>query len=267
MISNAEYSQKRRTAPPQPGFWERLSRRGKWFLGITAAYALFLHLGLGVVLAKSNFIDEVKRKAGFKPASQEFDSVFRQSQHWWVRLDEITEPNSILLLGDSQLLGLNLKNLPKDVMNFGVSGDTTERLVRRLPSINSVNTASAVFLSVGINDLVFRDVEETIEKYREVLEFIPVDMPLAMSTVFPIDESLEDRTTNDVIRRLNDAIRALCNNRDACQLVDVTKSMTDAQGQLNAEYHTGDGLHLSKAGYAIWREAIRPVMEGLVAEL
>jgi lysophospholipase L1-like esterase len=36
--------------------------------------------------------------------------------------------------------------------------------------------------------------------------------------------------------------------------------MVDASGSLAPAFHTGDGMHLSREGYAAWIEALRPAL-------
>jgi lysophospholipase L1-like esterase len=221
-----------------------------------------IHAALGFILLNSDFIDRVNNHMEPREV-EEFNGTYWQSQAWLRRLDGNATPGGVLLLGDSHLQSLDLAGMGRHVLNYAVSGETTARLLERIGDWRAPKISRVVFLAVGINDFSFRDHDEIVANYTRVLSHIPDDKSLVLGLVFPVDERVQSRTTNQDIAALNDAILGLCAERRKCRTVDASSALTDETGNLRGEYHSGDGLHLSAAGYAIWREALRPAFEAI----
>ncbi len=62
------------------------------------------------------------------------------------------------------------------------------------------------------------------------------------------------------MREANASIRAWAATQKNVRYVDVAAPMLDAQGVPRAELFRPDGLHMTPAGYALWAQALRPVL-------
>ncbi len=60
----------------------------------------------------------------------------------------------------------------------------------------------------------------------------------------------------DRIRTTNELIRTEVSKRPQAEYVDVFPSMLNAAGQPRVELYAEDGLHLSAAGYRVWRQVV-----------
>lgn len=56
---------------------------------------------------------------------------------------------------------------------------------------------------------------------------------------------------NDRIRRINNQLAALALEK-GCAFIDLQEALADAEGNLNAEYAAGDGIHMNPTGYQAW---------------
>jgi lysophospholipase L1-like esterase len=226
---------------------------------IVVAYVLFLHALLGFAI----LLPERMRSA------LGLDDPSRPSEFWQdmvasqQRIDT-QAAGSVVILGDSLVQALNVNRLMPGVVNYGIAGDTIDGVIRRLPAYRSLSQARAIILAVGINDLVEHDAEAAASSYGRLLALLPDGVPVITSAVLPLDEPhLHLRgafRSNSEIKRLNAAIAVACAARAGCSYVDAGPALVEASGNLRAEFHEGDGLHLTAAGYAPWIAALRAAL-------
>lgn len=83
-----------------------------------------------------------------------------------------------------------------------------------------------------------------------------------LCTTLPVDVGYGDCTQAqlDDIRAFNDWVRGYCSSQGII-LLDYYLSIADAQGQLPAACHDGDGLHPNSAGYDIISPLVIPALE------
>jgi lysophospholipase L1-like esterase len=62
------------------------------------------------------------------------------------------------------------------------------------------------------------------------------------------------------MRAANQLVRDYVRTDDRLAYVDVFTPMLDASGQPRRELYLEDGLHMTAAGYAIWRDLIAPLI-------
>jgi lysophospholipase L1-like esterase len=174
--------------------------------------------------------------------------------------------NCIIFLGDSitdegewsELLGDS--NITFNVINRGISGDTTDRILHRIDAIIEAQPKQ-IFLMIGINDLVMinKSVEEIIDTYKQIL--IKFQSSISATQVFiqsvlPVNQNIylywED---NQKIVNLNSKLKGLAAEFDH-QYIDIHSYLIDTEKQLDAKY-TADGLHLNGKAYLLWAEIIK----------
>ena len=169
--------------------------------------------------------------------------------------------NSIVFLGDSitdegewvELLGNT------NILNRGISGDTTRRILNRLDAIVQIKPKQ-IFLMVGINDFVNenRSIEEVLSKYRIILEELQKQIPqteVFIQSVLPVNNNftyfLQD---NQNVIKFNLKLQELAKEFNY-QYIDVFSYLADSENQLDVKYTT-DGVHLNGKAYLIWKEAV-----------
>jgi lysophospholipase L1-like esterase len=171
---------------------------------------------------------------------------------------------SVVIIGDSLVQGMNVNRLMPDVVNYGIAGDTIGGVAQRLLSYPSLNQARAIIVAIGINELAEHDADEAAAAYRRLMALLPEGVPIIASAVLPVDEPhlrFPDRfRSNAQIKRLNAGIAKICAARAGCSFVDAGATLADAGGNLRREFHDGDGLHLSAAGYGPWVAALRAAL-------
>jgi len=178
-----------------------------------------------------------------------------------------TPAHAVVFLGDSITYGGDWSVLfpysPDE--NRGIGGDTTTGLLNRLDQIIAQKPAQ-IFLMIGTNDLCYgRSIPNIVINYRRILERFHKELPdtkVYVQSVLPFNDTMfpsRSFRTNNNIRSLNIEIQGLANEYHYPYL-ELASSFTDSNGRLFTKY-TSDGLHLSDAGYLVWRDLIRNVVD------
>ncbi len=198
-----------------------------------------------------------------------------------------------ILAGDSLSLWFPSDLLPEGVtwLNQGISGETSYGLLRRVKLFDQTQP-QIIFVMIGINDLVRGLRYETVAaNHREIMRSLKAAHPQARIVVQSILPHGGDRVTqryltalkddpaqtspplwvkrlpvitNPSIQRLNQRL-ALMAQEEKVDFLDLHSQFADAQGNLRDDLTT-DGLHLSPAGYALWRSQLLPFLTPLLSE-
>lgn len=173
----------------------------------------------------------------------------------------------LVFLGDSITDGAEWEELLGDphAKNRGISGDRSLWLLDRLDGIVAARPAK-LFVMIGINDLSAGDTPEAIvARVERLIDRFRAESPetqLYIQSLLPLNERFGmfggHMARRDSVAPVNAAYRALCARKGATY-IDLHPFMADDEGRLRAEY-TNDGLHLTGAGYAAWREALKPYL-------
>lgn len=210
------------------------------------------------------------------------DRVYLSYQQWVALLaQEATvaaqqRPKRLTVLaGDSISLWFPPELLPSGVswLNQGISGETTYGLLLRLKLFDPTQPET-IFVMVGINDLV-KDVRRVtiIENQREIVRHLKTAHPKArivMQSILPHGGSRlaqQPRTpttpiwvdrfsklSNREIQQLNQRLQQVAKEENVVFL-DLFPHFLDGKGNLQVALTT-DGLHLSRAGYEVWRSRL-----------
>lgn len=161
-------------------------------------------------------------------------------------------------LGDSLVEALDCRRLNPSCLNLGLSGDTVFGVLHRVDDYRSLARATRVYLLMGHNDLGrTTDASYIAGLYAKVLGAIPAGPQLVCHAVLPVDERATDQRTNRDIAALNVAIRATCAREPRARYLDLTETFLDTTGNLRADLHIKDGVHLNAAGNDLWIAGLR----------
>lgn len=220
---------------------------------LAIAYVIGLHLALGALVVKTDFLTRVSHRLVEAAGTDEFDDNYRRWASAFARSDAYARPGALVFLGDSIMRDLDTSSIARHTLNMAIPGETTARLLDRMQTYRSVKTARGVVVGVGLNDLFYRSVPEAVANYSKIIAEVPEGTPLIVTAPLPVDERVQNTFRNDDIRRLRGAIAALCGERRGCHFVDPSPRLIDDTGNLAADKHDGDGIHLSAVGHdAYW---------------
>ena len=179
-------------------------------------------------------------------------------------------PRPQVLIGDRITQGLDAQRLDPNAVNYGINGDTTLGVRQRLSLYNPVlKQARAVVLAIGINDLRFRSNQELLANYWAILATLP-PVPVLVSGILPVAEGAMGRVYclrgyNQRIQAINQALKQELAGQAGRRFVDHSASLgRDGDGQLDRQFHCGDGLHLNARGYDRWAQNLRQHLQDLL---
>lgn len=176
-------------------------------------------------------------------------------------------PNQTVLLGDSLSLWFPSALLPgrRTWLNQAISGENSSGLLNRL-SLLDPNPVEAVFIMIGINDLIWGGDEATlVNNLRTIVNYLHTQHPQARIVVQSILPHSGSAATWEGRERLLalPPERILAVNAQLKQVaaetgveyLDLYPLFVNGEGYLRPDLTT-DGLHLNASGYLVWRSAL-----------
>ncbi|MEO1621945.1 MAG: GDSL-type esterase/lipase family protein [Cyanobacteria bacterium J06632_3] len=172
-----------------------------------------------------------------------------------------------VLLGDSLSLWFPGELMPgrRVWINQSISGEKTKGLLDRLKLLDD-NNVEAVFLMIGINDLIWGEKDEEILKnYKEIVRRLKKEHPKTQIVVQSILPHSGENSTwesrdklaalpSERIISMNQTLKSIAADNNAYYL-DLYPIFVTGDGELRPDLTT-DGLHLNRQGYLVWRSAI-----------
>lgn len=179
---------------------------------------------------------------------------------------ELKAPYSVVFLGDSitayqnwnKALGVTY------ITNAGIPGNTTDDIVARLNAVTNAKPKK-IFVMMGINDLLRgKDVDYISANYEKILNQIRLQSPgttVYVQSVLPINNDISriGKIESQKIINLNDKLKALSDEKNIF-FINLYPSFCDENGRMYKKYAV-DGVHLSSAGYAVWKDIIGSYIE------
>ncbi len=177
-------------------------------------------------------------------------------------------PDEIIMLGNSITDGGNWAELLQDsrVKNRGISGDVTRGILNRLDEVTESQPLQ-IFLLIGINDLSKNASQNIImENIQTIIQRIRTASPqteIFVQSVLPVNPAY-DRYPKHVSKSaevllLNQALVQFCKQTNLTY-INLFPHFANEEGFLDPNY-TNDGLHLTGAGYIIWRDILKPYLK------
>lgn len=173
----------------------------------------------------------------------------------------------VVFVGSSSIvLWKTLKtDFPKhNVINRGFGGSQMSDSVRYAQRIVTPYEPSMVIIFAGTNDIaagksaetVFSDYRTFVVRVREKLPTVPI----AFISISPAPSRWNKIAETMKANRL---IEEYSKGDEKLLYVNVFSKMLDAEYGPRPELFIGDQLHMNEKGYAIWKEAIGPILPKL----
>jgi lysophospholipase L1-like esterase len=147
------------------------------------------------------------------------------------------------------------------LINRGFGGSELDDVVGLADRIVVPYRPRLVVLYAGDNDLAAgRSPAQVFDDFRSFVALVRRELPGTRVAYISIKPSPSRWALVDRVREANRLIRDYTRSDSSLVFVDVFTPMLDASGQPRGELFVEDGLHMSAAGYALWRELVAPVL-------
>ena len=248
---------------------------------IVAVYMVIIHIVLGYLIwdvyqlrfPPASQQEKVRSNRSGKVSGSNVEPVLRKHYdkmlRYHMRSVKMVPDDALIFIGDSLVIGLCVDAVSPLSINYGIGNDTSTGVLNRIlyyyPAIES---ARGVVLSFGTNDHKTVSAADTLANIKRVLEVIPPDVPVMLSSVLPVDESKQSHLSGraDFVAELNRGLRSLVDQHDMVIFIDNDDTFdTDGDGRLDDGNHVGDGIHLNRVGNEKWAANLRAGLERLPA--
>lgn len=186
-------------------------------------------------------------------------SYYRQKVTQFMGIPD-TDAGEVIFLGDSITDIAEWSELLKNpkIKNRGISGDKTAGILNRLSEVTDRKPAR-IFLMIGINDIAEGVPDSVIlANYTQIIRRIRLASPatkLYVQSILPTNDAFTEFARHQHqeahIQSVNQQLEILSAQR-GCTYVNLYNEMCDNVGKLSSAY-TNDGLHLTGAGYQVWK--------------
>lgn len=148
-------------------------------------------------------------------------------------------------------------------LNRGFGGSVIEDAIRYVDRVVLRYNPSQVVFYSGDNDLNGgKSPADVLADYKRFVAVVHARQPAARIVIISIKPSPARWALADKMRETNRLVEEMA-AADARRLafVDVFTPMLGPDGKPRPELYVEDGLHMTRAGYAIWRAALAPVLK------
>ena len=147
------------------------------------------------------------------------------------------------------------------VVNRGFGGSTLPEVIRFAPRIVLPLTPTTVVIYAGDNDIKSgRMPSQVLADYRNLVRLLRRSLPDVRIVLVSIKPSPSRWALVDRMREANALLAQEVARDPRASFVDVFTPMLGADGLPRPELYVADALHMSPAGYALWRERIGPAL-------
>ncbi len=187
---------------------------------------------------------------------------WEQKMQRYAKHDALAPPQKgvVLFVGSSTVE--NWKTLADDfpdevLLNRGVSGTKTVDIYEFKGRLIDPYDPKKIFIYVGDNDIGLGwKTDAIMEQFTQLITYVRDTKPEAEIVFISIKPSPRRMKDREQVEEVNEKIRAYLATQTNMGYADVYHPMLTAEGELRPEYYREDGLHLTAAGYAIWKKVI-----------
>lgn len=197
-----------------------------------------------------------------QPQSASQGEKWEQKIKRYERQDSLTRPapNLVLFVGSSTIE--NWKTLSDDfpdhlLLNRGVSGTKTIDLYNFRKRLIEPYQPKQIFIYEGDNDIGLGwKTDAIITQFKQLIEAVRESKPQAEIVLISVKLSPNRLKDKLQIEEVNELLKAYLATVPNTRYADVYTPMLTAEGTLIGEYYRADGLHLTPAGYDVWKKVI-----------
>ena len=174
-------------------------------------------------------------------------------------------PGCVVFMGSSSIRGW--KTLEEDFAGMNVAlrgygGSQISDAVYYVERIVVPYQPSAIVLYAGDNDIAAgKSVETVVADFKDFVRTVNSYIGPRAVYFISIKPSIRRWELWPEMEKANEAIRQWAETQPAVYYIDVATPMLGADGKPRPELFQEDGLHMVRAGYQLWTEVVRPMIE------
>ena len=173
-------------------------------------------------------------------------------------------PGGIVFVGSSSIrLWPDLRSYfaGLNVIQRGFGGSRLDEVVHYTPRVVLPYKPKLVVLYAGENDIAEgRTPTQVFAAYTEFVRLVRRALPDGRIAFISIKPSPSRWELVDKMRAANEMIQHYVTTHADQKYVDVFSPMIGANGRPRPELFVSDSLHMTRAGYAIWRQLLAPII-------
>lgn len=175
-------------------------------------------------------------------------------------------PDAIVFIGASSIVRWNLPDsfpeLGPKAINRGFGGSLAADSTRYADRIVIPYKPKIVVFYAGDNDVEANHTPEQIAAdFTAFEQKVHAALPATQIIFISIKPSVRRWPWIEQIKGANALVRQHCATRPHLTFVDIVTPMVGADGKPRKELLVEDGLHMTPAGYQVWNDALRPLLQ------
>ena len=182
--------------------------------------------------------------------------------------DKLSPPpqNAIVFIGASSIVRWNLNEsfpeLGAQAINRGFGGSLTADSTRYADRIVIPYRPRMVVFYAGDNDVEANHTPQQIaDDFAAFERKVHAALPETQIVFISIKPSIRRFPWIEQIKGANALVRQYCATHPHLTFVDIVPHMLGPDGKPRKELLVEDGLHMTPAGYKIWNDALRPILQ------
>jgi lysophospholipase L1-like esterase len=149
-----------------------------------------------------------------------------------------------------------------NVINRGFGGSRIADSTRYASRIVTPYEPKTIVFYAGDNDVAGgRKPGQVLEDFKEFVAKVRASLPETRIYFISIKPSKARWKFIDQIRESNRLVKAFSESSDKLGFIDVFPQMLDTDGKPRGELLREDGLHMTRAGYELWRDEVKKTLK------
>jgi len=172
---------------------------------------------------------------------------------------------AIVCVGSSSMRGwhatIHNDLAPLTIVPRGFGGSTMNDALHYADRIVLHYKPRAVVVYEGDNDVAAGISPQTItDTFQAFVEKVHKELPQCRIYFLTIKPSIHRWTMWPKMKEANSLIATVCAKDKRLSFVDVASGMLSEEGNPRKKIFQEDGLHMTRDGYVIWRDALKPIL-------
>lgn len=182
-------------------------------------------------------------------------------------LVDVTDPkprNQVLFVGSSSFTywkTVNESFPEKTIVNVGFGGSTLLDQIRYIDYVITPYKPRQIVIYCGENDIAYDATvtgREVLNRFIKLVSLVRERFSDVHISYVSMKPSPSREKLMPVYREGNTLIKEYLKTINHSSYINVFDAMLDLSGKPKAELFLDDRLHMNEAGYAIWKELIKP---------